>query len=60
MKSFTIKKIVEETNLSDTKVRYTTRYLLAGEYIAEGFTVWNATTYYITAKGNEVLRGCGQ
>lgn len=58
MKSFTVKKIIEETELSNTKVRYTIRALLAGEYIGEGFNIGNASTYYITDKGKEVLRGC--
>lgn len=58
MKSFTIRKIEEETKLSNTKIRYTIRSLLSGEYIREGYTSGNAATYYIVNKGIEVLRGC--
>lgn len=58
MKSYTIKKISEITELSNTKIRYTIRSLLAGEYIREGYSSGNASTYYITDKGKEVLRGC--
>lgn len=58
MKSYTIKKIIEETELTSTKVRYSIIALLSGGYIAEGYSVGNAATFYITEKGKEILRGC--
>ncbi|MDK2932799.1 MAG: hypothetical protein PWP27_609 [Clostridiales bacterium] len=56
MKSFTIKKIQEETGLSNTKIRYTIRGLSMSGYLGEGFQSGNASTYYITLKGIGLLK----
>lgn len=57
MKSFTIKEIAENTNLSNSRVRYTVKPLLAGGFIGEGYSTGNASTHWITPKGiNELAK----
>lgn len=56
MKSFTIKQIEENAGLSNSKIRYTVKPLVAGGFISEGYQEGNASTYWITTKGLEELR----
>ena len=51
MKSFTIKKLHDITDLSVNKIRDTIKSFLLKGYIAEGAAQHNAKTYYITQLG---------
>lgn len=55
MKSVTIKKMSELTNLSIGKIRLSVKAFLELEYIAEGVVQHNAKTYYITDEGKSKL-----
>ena len=58
LKSFTVKRISNEVNLSQTKVRYTMPMLNDLGYANKGFSNGKSQTYYITEKGIEFLRRC--
>lgn len=51
MKSITINKIQELTDLSLSKIRTTLSYFKDQNYVAEGVMQHSAKTYYITAEG---------
>lgn len=55
MKSITINKISEMTELSISKVRRTINAFKEIKYIKEGIVQRNAKTYYVTKKGIEKI-----
>ena len=56
VQALTIKKIAEQVELSDAKVRNTIRGLMVAGIVNNGLGSGNALTYYLTPKGISFLK----
>lgn len=59
LKSVTVHKLIEKSNLSATKVRASVKLLLNANLVATGYMQKNAKTYYITDEGIAFLKDLG-
>lgn len=56
MRSYSIKKLCEITELSVNKIRSTIKTFMILDYIAEGCVQHNAKTYFITVNGIQKIK----